>query len=95
MKSAFTRTSLPALPGQPELPDRPAIPESTPATLGNTWRTLTDTFLSDYRGATRRSYRDAFSLFADFCGVDFESTVTRVPDEDAVKAYREFIKASE
>jgi len=71
------------------LPERPAIPESSLSTLGVTWQTLTDTFLADYRGETRRSYHDAFNQFTAFCGVDFESAVTRVPDEDLVKAYRD------
>jgi len=71
-----------AVPGEKVSPHKPA-------TLGITWRTLTDTFLSDYRGATRRSYRGAFNRFTSFCKIDTASTVTRVPDEDAVKSYRD------
>ncbi len=71
------------------LPERPAIPEPSPLTLGITWQTLTDTFLADYRGETRRSYHDAFSRFTAFCGVEPQAPVTCVPDEDSVKAYRD------
>ena len=84
---AFTRTNYLALPDRTDLPARTS--ESSPSTLGVTWQALVDTFLSDYRGATQRSYRDAFNRFAMFCDVDMQAIVTRVPDEDAVKAYRD------
>ena len=84
---AFTRTNYLALPDRTDLPAR--TQDSAPSTLSVTWQSLTDTFLSDYRGATQRSYRDAFNRFATFCDVDMQSTVTHVPDEDAVKAYRD------
>ena len=71
------------------LPDKTDEPETLPASLSVTWQTLTNTFLADFRGATRRSYGDAFNRFAAFCGIDFGSAVTRVPDEDLVKAFRD------
>jgi site-specific recombinase XerD len=73
----------------PTLPDKVERDFDVPAMPGVNWQTLTDTFLSDYRGATQRSYRDAFNQFATFCGVDFQSIVSGVPDEDAVKAFRD------
>ena len=54
-----------------------------------TWQALTDMFLSDFRGATRRSYSDAFIQFALSCGVDLQATVMQVPDEDSVKSFRD------
>ena len=87
IERAFARTDYLALPDSMDVPERTS--ESSPSTLGVNWQTLTDTFLSDYRGATQRSYRDAFSRFISFCNVDMQSIVTRVPDEDTVKAYRD------
>jgi len=65
-----------------------AVPDQ-PAGLAVTWQDLTDAFLTEYRGATRRSYRDAFSRFTGFCGIDSQSMVAHVPDEDTVRAFRD------
>ena len=74
------------------LPENPAVNvniETVPSGLTITWQDLTDNFLTEYRGATRRSYRDAFSRFVGFCGIDGSSMVTHVPDEDTVRAFRD------
>jgi len=60
-----------------------------PAGLAVTWQGLTDAFLTEYRGATRRSYRDAFSRFTSFSGIESLSMVSHVPDEDTVRAFRD------
>jgi len=76
------------------LPDKPVgsdttVPDTRTQALGITWQDLTGMFLADYRGATRRSYSDAFNQFVTYCGIDSTSIVTRVPDEDVVKAFRD------
>ncbi len=75
----------------PERSDTPDTVDSTctiPGTLSVSWRDLTDAFLGDYRGATQRSYSDAFNRFVSYCGIDSLSMVSGMPDEDLVKAYR-------
>jgi site-specific recombinase XerD len=56
---------------------------------GVTWKILTDTFLQDYRGATQKTYRDAWFRFLDFNEINKESLVRIVPDEDSVKIFRD------
>lgn len=63
--------------------------EHAPATLAVTWDSITDAFLSNYRGATQRTYRDAWGLFLTYCGIDSQALVTAVPDEDTVQTYRD------
>jgi integrase/recombinase XerC len=71
------------------LPERTPDLETCPATFDITWRTLTDTFLAEYRGTTQRTYKDAWNQFIAYCGIESGMSVTRVPDEDHVKAYRD------
>ena len=89
-ETAIKRINFLALP-EPAATDKPteAATETGLSTFGMTWQALTELFLTEYRGATSRSYRNAFDRFTSFCGIDNKSTVTRVPDEDAVKAFRE------
>ena len=77
------------------LPEKPTELETLPAPLSVTWQTLTDTFLADYRGATQRTYRDAWTRFLAFCEVSNQDPVTQVPDEDTVKAYRDSLLDTE
>jgi site-specific recombinase XerD len=56
---------------------------------GVTWKILTDTFLQDYRGATQRTYRDAWTRFMNYCGLSFGDHVHDVPDEDTLKSFRD------
>jgi site-specific recombinase XerD len=63
----------------------------TPMIHGVTWNTLTDTFLQDYRGATQRTYRDAWTRFMNYCGITCDAPVHDVPDEDTLKAFRDSI----
>jgi len=67
----------------------PDLPEPSPKPLSPDWRTLSDAFLANYRGATKRTYRDAWNRFLAFNGVDLEAPVTAVPDEDAILAFRD------
>ena len=64
-----------------------AVPTS--AIPGVTWQTLTDTFLQDFRGNTRRSYADAMKQFLMHAQIECQSIVRNVPDEDSVKSFRE------
>ncbi len=68
---------------------KPVRMDSVPATLSVTWESITEAFLSNYRGATQRTYRDAWRLFLDYCNTDTQSLVTAVPDEDLVQAFRD------
>jgi integrase/recombinase XerC len=99
----YDQLALPEKGTDPDTLDRESCPvtfdhESRPATIdsGNhpatfdiTWQKLTDIFLTEYRGATQRTYRDAWNQFLAFCGISLEMSVTRVPDEDTVKAFRD------
>jgi integrase/recombinase XerC len=99
----YDQLALPEKGTDPDTLDRESCPvtfdhESRPATIdsGNhpatfdiTWQKLTDIFLTEYRGATQRTYRDAWNQFLIFCGISLEMSVTRVPDEDTVKAFRD------
>ena len=69
-------------------PDKPGAVQD-PDTWRITWETLVDSFLTEYRANTKRSYRDAFSQFMTFCGIDSQAIVSTVPDEDAVRAFRD------
>ena len=71
------------------LPERTTDMDTRPWTFDITWRTLTDTFLAEYRGTTQRTYKDAWNQFIAYCGIESGMSVTRVPDEDHVKAYRD------
>ncbi|MCX6645003.1 MAG: tyrosine-type recombinase/integrase [bacterium] len=81
----FNQLALPEKGTEPDTIDH----GNRPATFDITWQTLTDTFLQEYRGATQRTYRDAWNQFLAFCGISLEMSVTRVPDEDTVKAFRD------
>ena len=65
------------------------IQENCPETFDLTWQVLTDTFLTEYRGATKRTYRDAWNQFLAFCAIESGMIVSSVPDEDTVKAFRD------
>ena len=77
--------TLPALPGS----DVQVKVDTVPATLSITWESITDAFLGNYRGATRRTYKDAWGMFLTFCSIDTQTLVTAVPDEDTVQVYRD------
>ena len=69
------------------------VRDANPSLPGVTWHNIIEAFLSDYRGATRRSYRDALRRFLENSGVDLVLLISTpsmgIPDEDAVKAYRD------
>jgi integrase/recombinase XerD len=69
------------------------VRDANPSLPGVTWHNIIEAFLSDYRGATRRSYRDALRRFLENSGVDLVLPISTpsmgIPDEDAVKAYRD------
>jgi integrase/recombinase XerC len=55
------------------------------------WHEITELFLADYRGATQRTYRDAWKNAIVFFGSITLNREVRlqIPDEDMVKAYRD------
>jgi len=74
------------------VPVKPRVQESSPSVPGTTWHDITEAFLSDYRGATQKTYRDALRRFLDTsCDVTalLLCAPVKIPDEDAVKAYRD------
>jgi integrase/recombinase XerD len=81
---------------RPELsivPVEPAVEENSPTLPGMTWHDIMEAFLSDFRGATRKSYRDALCRFLrEFLVVSlipYNARFANLPDEDMVKAYRD------
>jgi integrase/recombinase XerC len=84
-ESAFKHTELATLPATD------SVQELAPALPGMTWHEITERFLADYRGATQRTYRDAWKSWSVFCGAVslYSQEIDRVPDEDMVKAYRD------
>ena len=67
----------------------PEAPEPRRESQAATWTALTDAFLAEYRGASQRTYRDAWRQFTTFCQLDPNSPASAIPDEDAVKAFRD------
>ena len=67
----------------------PGVPEPSQKPLSPDWRTFSNAFPAHYRGATQRTYRDAWNRFLAFNGVDLEAPVTAVPNEDAILAFRD------
>ncbi len=75
------------------VPVEPLVQESSPSLPGTTWHDITEAFLSNYRGATQKTYRDAwhrFSVYSVCSGVNLlYAQGNKFPDEDMVKAYRD------
>ena len=83
-ENAFKHTELATLPATD------SVQELTPALPGMTWDEITELFLADYRGATQRTYRDAWRVCTIRCvGGTLNRQVVRIPDEDTVKAFRD------
>ncbi len=61
----------------------PVLPTRT------TWRDLVESFLSEYRGASRASYSNGIRQFLTFSNIPMDSTLTNITDETLVKSWRD------
>lgn len=65
------------------------IRNDKPAVTNSTWGFHINGFLNEYRGDTKKNYRDGLNQFLKFANISLEGDFRHIPDEFLVKAYRQ------